>query len=144
MPVSARVNVLFPTPQGPESRSKAVPLGGTRANAAADKPPPPTLRLVKVTEMAETVPGTPLTAIVEPAEALRVELSVMPLPVHVVTLPLVEQLACACDGSKRVPTVKTSRPKDRRMNRAGDTQRTRDDMQGTSTSGEFGTLEWRS
>jgi hypothetical protein len=57
--------------------------------------------------MLVTEPVMPLTAFEEPVEALTVPLrEEIPLPVQVVTLPVVEQLASARAGSRRATSVR--------------------------------------
>jgi hypothetical protein len=118
-PVSASVKVLFPicvekAPQIPEKRSRAVPLGGTSAIATLFKPAASEVgavmsRLVRVIEIAVTVPGRLGTEIEEPADANCVPLTVIPLDeVHVVTLPVVLHEAQACAGTRSVPMARTN------------------------------------
>ena len=114
-PVSASVKVLFPTccdpdPQILEKKSKGVkpePLGGTSTIATLSRFV--TLRLVNVSEIAVIVPDKPLTADVEPSEAPKVLLTVIPPDeVHVVTLPVVVHEARACAGSRSAPMARTN------------------------------------
>jgi hypothetical protein len=65
------VKLAFAELQGPPNRSKAVPPGGFSAIDKLFRPPPlgpVTLTLLRVTEMAVTVPERPLTETVEFAE----------------------------------------------------------------------------
>jgi hypothetical protein len=124
IPLSASENVAFDELHVPDRKSSAAPLGDTSTIATLFSPPPllpVILTLLRVIEMDWAVP-TPLTEMADPTEVPTVPLTVIPLPVHVVTLPVVEQLACPCDGSSIAPIVKASRLKNKRRNRADDTE----------------------
>src|SRR5579862_1300335 len=109
-PVSASVKVAFPELQIPEKKSKAVkpePLGGTSTMATLFRFV--TLRLFNVSEMTVIVLERPLTETVEPADAPKVPLTVIPLDeVHVVTLPVVVQAALDCAGIRSAPMARTT------------------------------------
>jgi len=109
-PVSARVKVVFEELQIPEKKSNGVkpePLGGTSTIATLFRFV--TLRLFNVREIAVIVPERPLTEAVEPADAPKVLLTVIPLEeVHVVTLPVVVHEARACVGNRNAPIARTN------------------------------------
>jgi hypothetical protein len=78
--LSARVIVVSPELQTPESRSRAVPLGETRTIATLFRPPPVTSRLLRFTVMELTVPERPDTTVEDPSEAPTVLLTVIEGP----------------------------------------------------------------
>ncbi|MFY9937354.1 MAG: hypothetical protein WAK33_10795 [Silvibacterium sp.] len=74
-----------------------------------DSEPPVMSRLVRVTEMAVTVPGRLVTEIEELSDTPTELLTPIPLnEVHVVTLPEVVQEARACVGSSSAPMARTN------------------------------------
>jgi len=92
-----------------------------------------TLRLVNVSETAVIVPERPLTLAVEPSDAPKVLLTVIPLDeVHVVTLPEVLHEARACTGSRNAPMATANGLSLSSAERSGIAERAWDDMGATS------------
>jgi hypothetical protein len=129
-PVSARVKVAFAELQTPEIKSNGVkpePLGGTSTIATLFRFV--TLRPFNVSEIAVIVPERPLTAAVEPIDAPKVPLTVIPLDeVHVVTLAVVVHEARALAGSKSAPMTRKSGLSLSSAERSGIAERAWDDM----------------
>jgi hypothetical protein len=104
------VKVVLAELQIPEKKSNGVkpePLGGTRTIATLFRFV--TLRVFNDSEIAVTVPESPLTVADEPTDAPKVPLTVIPLDeVHVVTLPVVVHAARDCGGSSSALMARTN------------------------------------